>query len=324
MSDRKRKPSQRRASSSTSSYRAPSRREPEPPRSFLDRFARPPGTSPMPRIRTSFTRGVTVVLATPALVAAVPVLILVAWIGLVALGFQGPFALLASTFAVPPISTEMDISLAGVFAQAGRTGFGAAFAPLLGLTGFIVLSAAVQAIVTTASIERLRTGGVSSWTARRAVHVLPVTVGVGIANLGILILAGIGRLFGAGLGLLLAIGVLIAGVYFFAFAPAIAADEDHPLPFTMAKSIRAARMPGSNNLLLAALVVVPSFAILSATGFNAIPGSTIDVNPSVGAWVTVILLNLLHAAIVATFAFRYLAVAHAVPEPAAAGGRGRR
>jgi hypothetical protein len=38
----------------------------------------------------------------------------------------------------------------------------------------------------------------------------------------------------------------------------------------------------------------------------------------------VILLNLLHAAVVATFAFRYLAVAHAVPEPAAATGRGRR
>jgi hypothetical protein len=226
-------------------------------------------------------------------------------------------------FAVPPISTEMDISLASVFAQAGRTGLGAALSPLLGLTGFIIVSAAVQAIVTTVAVERLRTGAVSSWAVRRAIHVLPVTVGVGIANLGILILAGIGRLFGAGLGLLLAIGILIAGVYFFAFAPAIAADEDHRLPFTMAKSVRAARMPGSNNLLFAALVVVPSFAILSATGFNAIPGSTIDVNPSMGAWVTVILLNLLHTAVVATFAFRYLAVAHAVPEPSPAASRRR-
>src|ERR687887_2835503 len=105
MTDRKRKPSQRR---STTSYRTPSRPEPQQPRSFLDRFApRPPGSSPMPRIRTSFARGVTVVLGTPALVIGTPVVALAAWIALVALGFQGPFALLASMVAVPPISTEM-------------------------------------------------------------------------------------------------------------------------------------------------------------------------------------------------------------------------
>jgi hypothetical protein len=278
----------------------------------------------MPRIRTSFARGLTVVLATPALAVAVPVVVLAAWIALVALGFQGPFALLASMFAVPPVSTAMDISLASVFAQAGRTGVGAALTPLLGIAAFIVVSAALQAIVTTVAVERLRTGGVTSWAARRSLHVLPVTIGVGIANLGVLIAAQFGQLLGAGIGLLVAIGFLMAGVYLFAFAPAIAADEEHPLPYTMAKSVRAARMPGSNNLLVAAVVVVPSLALISATGFGALPGSTIDVNPSVGAWVTVILLNVVHMAVVAMFAFRYLAVAHAVPEPAAPAARARR
>jgi hypothetical protein len=278
----------------------------------------------MPRVRTSFARGVAVVLATPVLVVGVPVVVLAGWVALIALGFQGPFALLASTFAVPPIATEMDISLASsVFTQAGRTGLGAALTPLLCIAGFIVVSAALQAIVTTVAVERLRTGGVTSWSARRAIHVLPVTIGVGIANLGVLIAAQFGQLLGAGIGLLVAVGFLMAGVYLFAFAPAIAADEDHAFPFTMAKSVRAARMPGSNNLLLAALVVVPSLALISATGFGALPGSSIDVNPSVGAWVTVILLNLLHMAVVAMFAFRYLAVAHAVPEPVAT-GRARR
>jgi hypothetical protein len=278
----------------------------------------------MPRVRTSFARGVAVVLATPVLVVGVPVVVLAAWVALIALGFQGPFALLASTFAVPPIATEMDISLASsVFTQAGRTGLGAALTPFLGIAGFIVVSAALQAIVTTVAVERLRTGGVTSWSARRAIHVLPVTIGVGIANLGVLIAAQFGQLLGAGIGLLVAVGFLMAGVYLFAFAPAIAADEDHPFPFTMAKSVRAARMPGSNNLLLAALVVVPSLALISATGFGALPGSTIDVNPSVGAWVTVILLNVVHMAVVAMLAFRYLAVAHAVPEPVAT-GRARR
>jgi hypothetical protein len=272
----------------------------------------------MPRIRTSIARGLTVVLASPVVVAAIPVVVLVEWIILIALGYQGPFALLGSTFAVPPISTSMDISLASsVFTQAGRSGAGVALTPLIAIGAFLVISAGLQALVTTAAVERLRTGALTSWSARRALHILPVTIGTGVANLGVLIAAQFGQLLGAGIGLLIAVGVLMAGVYLLAFAPAIAADEDHPLTFTMSKAVRAARMPGSSNLLLAAIYVVPSIALFSATSLGAIPGSTIDVNPSIGAWGAVIVLNIVQAAVVATFAFRYLAVADVVPEPTA-------
>jgi hypothetical protein len=322
MSNRKRKPSSR----STSSYREPRRQEPEPRRGFLDRFApRPPGTSPMPRIRTSFARGLTAVVATPLLVAAIPVVVLVEWAVLVALGFQGPFALLGATFAAPPISTFLDISLASVvFTHVGRSGIGAAVSPFIAIAVFLAISAALQAIVTTAAVERLRTGGVTSWAGQRAIRVLPITIGVGVANLGVLIAAQFGQLLGAGIGLLIAVGILMAGVYLLAFAPAIAADEDHPFSVTMSKAVRAARMPGSNNLLLAAIYVVPSIAFFSATGVGALPGSTIDVNPSVGAWVTAILINLLQMAVVATFAFRYLAVADVIPDAPPAPARSRR
>ncbi len=323
MSNRKRKPPPR----SPSSYRAPQRQEPEPRRGLLDRFApRAPGSSPMPRIRTSFARGLTVVLATPLMVVAIPVIVLVEWIALVALGFQGPFALLGSTFAVPPISTFVDITLASVvFSQVGRSGIAAAFSPFIAIAFFLAISAALQAIVTTAAVERLRTGTVTSWAARRALRVLPITIGVGVVNLGVFIAAQFAQvLLGAGIGLLIAVGILMAGVYLLAFAPAIAADEDHPFSVTMSKAVRAARMPGSNNLLLAALYVVPSIAFFSATGLGALPGGTIDVNPSVGAWVTAILVNLLHVAVVATFAFRYLAVADVVPDAPPAPTRPRR
>jgi hypothetical protein len=219
----------------------------------------------------------------------------------------------------------MDISLASsVFSQAGRSGVGVALTPLIAIAAFLAVSAGLQALVTTAAVERLRTGTVTAWASRRALHVLPVTIGIGVANLGVLIAAQFGQLLGAGIGLLIAVGVLMAGVYLLAFAPAIAADEDHPLPFTMSKAVRAARMPGSNNLMLAALYVVPSIALFSATSLGAIPGSTIDVNPSIGAWVAVILLNLLQATVVAMFAFRYLAVAEAVPDPPTAPARARR
>jgi hypothetical protein len=320
VSGRRRKPQRRPAS-----YREPKRQEPEPRTGFLDRFApRPPGTSPMPKIRTSFTRGLSAVLAMPVLLMSVPVVLIAEWIGLVALGFQGPFALLAGTFAIPPISSATNSILSGIiFSQPG--GRGTAVAPLVSLAVSIVFSGILQAIVTTMTVERLRTGGVSAWARRRALHVLPVTIAVGTAGLGAFIGSQVAQLLlGAGIGLLLAVAILIAGVYLLAFAPAIAADEDHPLPFTLSKAVRAARMPGSNNLLLAALYVVPSIAVISATTLGALPGSTIDVTPSIGAWVTVILLNLLQTALVATFAFRYLSVADVVPEAPAPAARSRR
>jgi hypothetical protein len=309
----------------SSSYRAPAKQEPEPRRGLLDVFApRPPGATPMPRVRTSFVRGLATVLATPALVAAIPLFVLVEWLVLLTFGFQGPFALLDSTFALPPISTLMDYSLAGsVFSPAG--GDGIAITPFVAIAVFLVLSAALQAIVTTTAVEHLRTGEVTSWTARRALRVLPVTIAVGVANLGVLIVAfQLAPLLGAGIGLLVAVAVLTAGVYLLAFAPAIAADEDHALPFILTKAIRAARMPGSNNLLLAAVYVVPSIALFSAISLGALPGSTIDVNPSIGAWITAILLNFLQTAVVATFAFRYLAVASVVPDAPTPRARSRR
>jgi hypothetical protein len=74
------------------------------------------------------------------------------------------------------------------------------------------------------------------------------------------------------------------------------------LPLTLSKAVRAARLPGSNNLALAVLYAVPSFALLLAP----LPGSVIGVNPSVGAWTISIVINVLQMAAVAMFAFRYL------------------
>ena len=70
------------------------------------------------------------------------------------------------------------------------------------------------------------------------------------------------------------------------------------------------RLPGSNNLTLAVLYAVPSFALLLAP----LPGSLIGVNPSVGAWTISILINVLQMAAVAMFAFRYLAIGADVPD----------
>lgn len=266
---------------------------------------RPPGSTPMPRLRSTFARGAVLVLSTPALVFGVPVALLLAWGALLALGFQGPFTLLDAMFAVPPVGTFADTQLSG---QVFRGGGFAAFA----VFGFVLIRAVILALVATVSVERLRTGSVSMWSVTRAIHVLPVTVAVSVSTLAILIVGNlVSVLLGPGIGLLAFVGSLTAGVYLFAFAPAVAADEDRSLPDTMRRAIRVARMPGSSNLWLAVLYTLGAFALLLA----AIPAGLIGVNPSPAAWSVAVLMNLLHAAVAATFVFRYLSVAALTPDP---------
>ena len=179
------------------SYRAPAA-APPPKRGLLDSlFSRPTGVSPMPKIRTTFARGLTTVLGAPVLVIAVPVVLLAEWAILLAFGFQGPFSLLSAVFGVPPVSTYADVILSSsAFAPASGGGVGSSIGPLIGIVLFLTVNAAIHAWVTTASVESLRTGGISSWAVRRAIHVLPVTVAVGVVNLGILILANITQVLG--------------------------------------------------------------------------------------------------------------------------------
>jgi hypothetical protein len=302
-----------------SSYRAPA--PPAPRRGLLDSLfpARAPGTSPMPKLLHTFTRGLATILGTPVLVIAVPVVLLVEWGILLALGFQGPFTLLGGTFGIPPVSTYANAILSSSVFTSTTGGVTSALGPLLGIVVFLTLTAAIHACVTTAAVEHLRTGGVSAWAIRRAVHVLPVTVACGLANLGILIAANVVGSLGGFLGLLVLFGAMAAGVYFFAFAPAIAADEDRPVTMTLSRSARAARMPGSNNLTLAVVYAVPAFLLLLAV----VPTGPIGVNPSIRAWVALILVNELQMSVAATFAYRYLSVAGSVPEVAPARPRRR-
>jgi hypothetical protein len=302
-----------------SSYRAPA--PPPARRGFLESLfpSRAPGTSPMPKLLHTFTRGLATIVGTPILLFAVPVVLLVEWGILLALGFQGPFTLLGGTFGIPPVSTYANAILSSSVFTSTSGGAASAIGPLLGIVAFITLAATIHAIVTTAAVEKLRTGQISSWTLRRAVHVLRVTVACGIANLGILIAANVLGSLGGFLGLLVLLGAMSAGVYFFAFAPAIAADEDRPVTATLSRSARAARMPGSNNLTLAVVYAVPAFLLLLAV----VPTGPIGVNPSIRAWVALILVSVLQMSVTATFAYRYLCVGGSVPEVAPARPRRR-
>jgi hypothetical protein len=225
---------------------------------------------------------------------------------LIAAGYQGPFAPLANLLALPPIGTSLDASLAtSLFGLQGG---------LFGIIIFLAVRAIALALLTAAVVEALEDGRATSACMRRGLRALPVTFAICIIGVGILTVSSFfGPLLGPGFGILLQVGALVVGLYLFTFAPVIAIDEGRSMPECLARSIRAARLPGSGNLTLAALYVVPSIAVIVAPGK---PGNLIGVNPTIGAWVFALLIALLHVALLATFAFRYLSVAHEVPEPA--------
>ncbi|MDH5223621.1 MAG: hypothetical protein OEW46_02500 [Actinomycetota bacterium] len=264
------------------------------------------GSTSMPSIRTSLARGVAVVAGTPTLAIASVVIVVSEWLGALALGFEGPFAIFVSALAMPPVGTSFDASLStALFGLQG--GFFA-------ILGFVAWRAIVQALLVATIVETLRSTPLGRWTLFRAIRVLPVTLAVNMAGVGLLTVASIaGPALGPAFGLLIQMGALVGGVYLLSFAPAIAADGPRRLSETMGRSVRAARMPGAGNLTFAAIYVVASIALLVAPGK---PGSELGVNPTVGAWVLVLVVGLVHVAVQAALVFRYLSVADEVPEAA--------
>jgi hypothetical protein len=289
-------------------------------RGFLDSMFAPrvSGSTSMPRVRTALTRGVVTILGSPTLVVATILYLLLVWLALIAAGYQGPFAPLANLLALPPIGTSLDASLAtSLFGLQGG---------LFGIIVFLAVRAVALALLTAGVVEALEDGRVTLACVRRGIRALPVTFAICVIGIGILTLSSFfGPLLGPAFGILLQVGALVVALYLFTFASIIAVDEGRSMPESVTRSIRAARIPGAGNLALAALYVVPSIAVIVAPGK---PGNLIGVNPTIGAWVFALLINLLHVALLATFAFRYLSVAHEVPEPrerqAASSARGRR
>jgi hypothetical protein len=260
-----------------------------------------------------------VVAATPAIAIGTVGLVVVEWLAVVALGYEGPFALFVSALALPPVGTSFDATLStSLFGLQG--GF-------IAILGFVALRAVIQAIFVAAIVEVLRSSPFGRWTAVRALRTLPAALAVSMAGVGLLTLSSLlGPVLGPAFGLLIQMAVLVGGVYLLSFAPVIAADEGRRLSDAMGRSVRAARMPGAGNLTLAAIYVVASIALLVAPGK---PGAELGVNPTVAAWVLVLVANLLQVAMQATVAFRYLSVADEVPDPAPkrqppARSRGRR
>jgi hypothetical protein len=308
------KKKRKRPSGSTSTYRAPAQAE-QPRRGLLDSILAPrtPGASPMPKLRSTIAKGTLTALGIPGLLIAIPVVLLVVWLLLALVGFQGPFTALGVTFAIPPVTTFADAQVAGRAFRAAvdAKGLAATLPGFVGLAGLLLLHAALSAVIATLCVEQLRTGGTSSWALRRALRVIRTTAAVGLLGLGLLVAGNlVAALFGS-IGVILGlVGSMVVGVYLFGFAPAIAADEDRRVSDILIRSVRASRMPGSANLWFAIGYVL--LALISVVA--PLPGSEIGVTPSISAWAACILVNLFGVLVQATLVYRYLVVAREVAE----------
>jgi hypothetical protein len=275
--------------------------------------ARAAGSSNMPRVRSSLLRGVAVTLGTPVLLVGTVVLVLVAWVAALAFGYQGPVPRLASMLAMPPVGTLFDLQFtAAVFGMANGP------AALLGMLPFAIARSVVTGVIFGLAVEVLDTGRASLSGARRGVLVSPMVLIVTVIQLGFFIVAGyIGPLI-PGLGLFVVLGTVTIAVYLLAYAPIAQLREGRGVLESLSLASRGARIPGTSSLAMALIFTVPALAI------QQIPLGGYGVNPSPLTWVFVMVVNLLHVSVMATFAYRWMCIEDEVPDLPVRASSGRR
>ena len=266
----------------------------------------------MPRVRTSFARGLSLVSSTPALLIGSVVATFLIWLGALAAGFQGPASLMSSALAMPPIGTLFDLQLTlGI-------GVGGTGALLLGLAPSTVVRALVAGVFLGLSVEVLETGRATMSGVRRGLLAAPVIVIVIVVEVGFLFVANVvGSIVGQGLSLFVQVAAVAAAVYLLGYAPVSRIREGRGLLESLSRGAAAARIPGSSALAMALLYTVPAM-------FLQIPVGGYDVNPSPQVWVFVLFVNFLHVAALATYAYRWMCVEDEVPELAARSRAGER
>jgi hypothetical protein len=261
------------------------------------------GQSPYPPLHTSFLRGLIAVCSSPAILITIVALVFVIRFALVAFHLPARGSVFAATLALPPVGTVLDLQAAGAI-LGDATGF--VIAP-----AFLAVRSVILAVLTGMVVESLRTGRVGRDGLLGGLRAFLPIFGIGIIELGAVFIGSLVIGF-TGLGLVGVLIVLVAILFFFAYAPVVSVREPSGLLWTIRKSIRAARIPGSMNITLAFLYTVPALLMLPVF----IPaGQDIDVNPGVATWVGILVANVFHVVALAVYCHRYLWAESDIPDP---------
>ncbi len=263
------------------------------------------GPSALPPMGRSIAQGMLAVASQPVLVVVTLALVPATWLSLMAIGFEGLPNRLVDALALPPISTYFDLG-------SGTSLYGTGPAFLYFTGAVLVIRGIVTALLTGLILEALEDGRVSRVGVLRGIAALPVSFVVQLASFS-LIIAGnlILPVLGPGLGFLGFVSALVGGLFFLGFAPTAAIREGRPLTETIRRSARAAMLPGSRHLLLCSLYFF--IALPVAVGFSP-GGHEISANPTLTAWIVVLLANLIHVGFMAAFAYRWVVAEPAVPD----------
>ncbi|MFB3737516.1 MAG: hypothetical protein ACE14W_00950 [Candidatus Velamenicoccus archaeovorus] len=287
----------------------PERARTEPQRAevpgFLRWMARGTGESRLPSVSRSLGRGLLIVGSSPPLLAITLLFVLGGWLGMVALGLEGPAGRLVYVAALPPIGTYWDT-------YNGVAIFGFGVAGLVWGGVFLAIRALFVAVVTGLVVQALEAEGRPAEGALRGLRAFPIVLAVNVLSMSLMIAGTVVLPFlGPGLGFFGSVAILVATMFFFVYVPAAAIRERRGLQETMRRAARASLMPGSRNLLFAMLYVFLSLPLLVAFAPSS---NDLTVNPSLASWVYALLANVLHVGFLAGFTYRWIAGEPDVPE----------
>jgi hypothetical protein len=279
--------------------------EQAPPRRGLGSGLLAGGPSAMPPIGRSLGNGLLAVITSPVLLAIAVVVPLLAWLALLALGFEGRPSLLVDVLALPPISTYFDLGTGESLLSLGPS-----FLVFIGIA--LLLRSLLYGLLAGMIVETLEDGRVSRWGLLRGVSAVPTVLAVNLLSFSLILASNvIFPILGPGIGLLAAIGALVGGLFFLGFAPTAAVRQQRGVVESIRRSGRAAMLPGSRHVLFCALYF---FVALPVVVGLAPGGSQITANPTLSGWIFILAASVLHLGFMAALAFRWIGAEPAVPE----------
>ncbi len=263
------------------------------------------GGSPLPPVMRSLGRGFLAVSVQPILLGGVLATVLLTWLGLLALGFEGAPSRMVDALAMPPISTYFDLGTG-----ASLYGIGTSF--LIFTLAALAVRTVVYTILAGLIVQALEEGSIDRSGVIQSVRAFPTVLMVQLFSFSIIVFGNIVfPVLGPGIGFLGFVASLVAGLFFLGFAPTAAVREGRTVMDTIRRSARAAMMPGGRHLLLCSLYFFLALPIV--IGFS--PGGTdITANPTFGTWVFLFAVNVVHIGFMATFAYRWIVAEPSVPE----------
>jgi hypothetical protein len=262
-----------------------------------------------PPVASTLARGVAVVGSSPLLLVITFLAVLGLWLGFSGYGVvtsPAPRALVL-LIALPPIHTLLDLE----FLAGGRiVGPGQVVAFSVGL---VLVRAALTSLLASLIHDALRSPSgrqdVRGSLRRAARSFVPMT---GI-ELGFLTLATIALYLVTGfLGPLGVIVALVAGLYFFSFAQVIAVAEGVGAVRAAQLSIKAARVPGPQHMLLVTAYLAGTLFVAVVAPVSRVAAAT----PSVAVWAFALIVGFLHVSVLAAFMYRWFLIREHALAPA--------